>query len=120
MKTKHHVGKGKPVTFKEFPYAGEDPRLSPGGQLKGIRTPPKQMNPWVPITDIASLKRLSKLIEELGECSAAAARCIAQGVDGKEPVTGKVNRLWLTEEIADVLALIDKSIEFLQAGSRLH
>lgn len=62
------------------------------------------LNPWHPITDSVDLKHLSKFCEELGECTAATARCIAQGIDEVEPVTGKPNRKWLEDEIADVLA----------------
>lgn len=65
------------------------------------------MNPWHPITDSVDLKHLGKLSEELGELQAAVARCIIQGIDEREPVTGKVNRDWLTEEIADVQANLD-------------
>lgn len=64
------------------------------------------MNPWHPITNKVDLKHLGKLGEELGECSAAVSRCIIQGIDAAEPVTGKVNRDWLEDEIADVLANI--------------
>jgi len=62
------------------------------------------MNPWNPITDPRTLRILGKLGEELGECSAATSRCIIQGLDECEPTTGKVNRRWLEEEIADVKA----------------
>jgi NTP pyrophosphatase (non-canonical NTP hydrolase) len=64
------------------------------------------MNPWHPMTDARDLKTLGKLGEELGECSAAVARCIIQGINEAEPVTGKVNKVWLEEEIADVLTSI--------------
>jgi hypothetical protein len=60
--------------------------------------------PWIPISDPVDLKHLGKLGEELNECGAATSRCIIQGLDGLEPVTGKPNRLWLQDEIADVLA----------------
>ena len=62
------------------------------------------MNPWHPITDSVDLKHLGKLGEELNECGAAVSRCIIQGIDEAEPVTGKVNREWLEDEIADVMA----------------
>jgi NTP pyrophosphatase (non-canonical NTP hydrolase) len=62
------------------------------------------LNPWHPITDAVDLKHLGKLGEELGECSAAVSRVIIQGLDEKEPVTGKPNREWLEDEIADVMA----------------
>lgn len=60
-------------------------------------------NPWHPTTNTVDLKHLGKLIEELTECSSAAARCIIQGIDECEPSTGETNRDWLTKEIADVL-----------------
>lgn len=62
------------------------------------------MNPWHPITDPVDLKHLGKLGEELGECQAAVSRCIIQGLLSTEPVTGKLNKEWLEEELADVLA----------------
>lgn len=65
------------------------------------------MNPWHPMKRPIDLKHLGKFAEELGECSSAVARCIIQGIDEKEPVTGKKNRYWLEEEIADVLANIN-------------
>jgi hypothetical protein len=68
-------------------------------------------SPWHPITNPKHLKCLGKLGEELGECSAATNRCIIQGIDEVEPVTKKQNRLWLEEEIADVLVNIDRVME---------
>lgn len=62
------------------------------------------MNPWLPMTRPIDLKHLGKLGEELGEASAAVARCIIQGIGEREPVTGKPNREWLEDELADVLA----------------
>lgn len=69
-----------------------DPKTSP------------RLNPWHPMTDSVDLKHLGKLAEETGELSAAVSRCIIQGIDEAEPVTGKVNREWLEDEIADVMA----------------
>lgn len=69
------------------------------------------ISPWVPMTDPTDLKTLGKFNEELGECSSAASRCLIQGIDECEPVTGKPNRRWLQEEIADVMAGIVLSIE---------
>ncbi len=60
------------------------------------------VNPWVPMTNLLDLKHIGKLIEELGECVSAAARCQIQGIDEREPTTGKLNREWLEDEIADV------------------
>jgi hypothetical protein len=76
------------------------------------------LNPWVPMTRPIDLKHLGKLGEELNECGAAVMRCIIQGIDEAEPVTGKVNRKWLEDEAADVLANIDLVIEHfgLDAG----
>jgi len=68
-------------------------------------------SPWHPMTDPVALKTLGKFGEELNECGAAVSRCIIQGVDEAEPVTGKVNRDWLEDEIADVLANAQLAIE---------
>ena len=64
----------------------------------------RDASPWHPITDAVDLKHLGKFAEELGECTAAVSRCIIQGVDECEPVTGKSNHEWLEDEIADVIA----------------
>lgn len=63
-----------------------------------------KMNPWVPMSDPCDLKHIGKLIEELGEAISAAARCQIQGIDEREPVTGKLNKEWLEDELADVMA----------------
>lgn len=73
-----------------------------------------ELNPWHPITNALDLKYLGKLGEELGECSAAVSRCIIQGIDGEEPMTGVPNRVWLENEIADVLANIDLVAEHFE------
>lgn len=62
------------------------------------------VNPWHPITDRVDLKHLGKFSEECGEAISATARCIIQGMDEKDPRTGVVNRDWLQDEIADVIA----------------
>lgn len=56
--------------------------------------------------DVVDKAHLLKAIEELNECSAAAARCLMQGIDEREPVAGKLNRQWLQDEIADVYATL--------------
>lgn len=68
-------------------------------------------NPWIPESSPIRLKHLGKLGEELSECGAAVSRCIVQGIDEAEPVTGKINRRWLEEEIADVYANAELVIE---------
>lgn len=67
----------------------------------------RDASPWHPITDAVDLKHLGKLGEEANELGSAVARCIIQGVDEAEPVTGKLNRHWLEDEIADVLANVE-------------
>jgi NTP pyrophosphatase (non-canonical NTP hydrolase) len=71
-------------------------------------------NPWHPITDKTDLKHLGKLAEECGELIGAICRCIIQGIDEKEPKTGKVNRRWLEDELADVQAGINLLQEHLE------
>lgn len=75
------------------------------------------INPWVPMTEPIDLKHIGKLIEELGECISAAARCQIQGIDEVHPVTGKSNREWLEEEIADVNANIELVCKHFQLDS---
>lgn len=70
-----------------------------------------KLNPWHPIKNSIDLKHLGKLAEEVNELGAAIARCIIQGVDECEPVTKKPNKVWLEQEIADVLAGINLTIE---------
>ena len=61
-------------------------------------------SPWNPETSQHRLAVLGKLAEEGSEVATAATRCIIQGIDEREPVTGKLNREWLEDEIADILA----------------
>lgn len=63
-------------------------------------------NPWHPMTTPIDLKHLGKLGEECNELGASVSRCIIQGIGENEPVTGKPNREWLEDEIADVTANI--------------
>ncbi len=60
------------------------------------------------------LKHLGKLSEELGEAISATSRCIIQGIDEREPITGKPNKQWLEDELADVLANIELVAEHFQ------
>lgn len=61
-------------------------------------------SPWQPEQDKVRLAALGKLGEELAECMAIVSRCIIQGIDEREPVTGALNRTELEKEIADVAA----------------
>lgn len=62
----------------------------------------RDASPWRAEPDPVKLAILGKFAEELGELTAAVARCIIQGVDGVHPVTGKPNIDWLFEEMVDV------------------
>lgn len=75
------------------------------------------LNPWMPTTNQLRLAVLGKLCEELGECTAAASRCIIQGINESEPTTGKPNKEWLSQEIGDVIASIEVAIEELDLDS---
>lgn len=63
-------------------------------------------NPWHPMSDPVDLKHMGKFAEEVNELGSAIARCLIQGIDECHPETGKVNREWLEDEIADVIANI--------------
>jgi hypothetical protein len=69
------------------------------------------LNPWRPMSRPIDLKHIGKLGEEANELGSAVSRCIIQGIDECEPVTGKPNRVWLRDEIADVLANIELCVE---------
>lgn len=73
--------------------------------------PASDLNPWQPMRDKRDKKTIGKLGEEASELVSAICRCMIQGIDGKEPVSGKVNRAWLEEEIADVKASIELTEE---------
>lgn len=64
----------------------------------------EKLNPWHPMTDPVDLKHMGKLLEELNEAGSATARCLIQGINEVEPTTKKLNKLWLEEEMADVIA----------------
>lgn len=64
------------------------------------------ISPWLPEQDRIRLAVLGKLIEELNEMSARAARCIIHGLDETDPDTGRLNRDELAREAADVKACL--------------
>lgn len=68
---------------------------------------------WQPITNKHDLAVLGKLGEEASELGSALFRCVIQGIDEAEPRTLKVNRRWVEDEIADVLAMTDIAIRRL-------
>ena len=74
------------------------------------------VNPWHPMNDPVDLKHMGKMLEELGELVAASARALIQGIDECEPTTGKCNRDWVSEEMADVLA----NIALVESRFSLH
>lgn len=72
---------------------------------------------WIPTTDLMQLRRFGKMLEELGELTEVASRCIIQGIDELDPSTQRMNRVRLTDEIADVYAQLDETIEALELNS---
>lgn len=68
---------------------------------------------WRQEPDEPTLLMIGKLAEEAGELAARAARCIIQGLDAKDPDTGRTNREELEREIADVRGLGDLAIDRL-------
>lgn len=69
-----------------------------------------EMSKWVPTTDLMMLRRMGKLLEEMHELGAVAARCIIQGIDEVDPGSGVVNRERLWREVADVYAQLDETV----------
>ena len=72
-----------------------------------------KMSRWVPISDPRVLRRLGKLLEELGELVAACGRAIIQGLDGIDPASGETNTLRISKETADVMAQISCTVNAL-------
>lgn len=52
---------------------------------------------------VGSQARLLSFGRKLGVAAAAVSRCTIQGIDECEPVSGKLNREWLHEALADVI-----------------
>lgn len=69
------------------------------------------VSPWVPEQDVRKQKVLGKGVEEAGEYTSAVARCFIQGINESEPTTGKPNKRWLEEELADVVATSQHIVE---------
>jgi hypothetical protein len=67
----------------------------------------RDADPWHPMADAVDVKTIGKFLEELGETVSAAARALIQGIDECEPVTGKPNRKWLEDELADLRTNMD-------------
>lgn len=66
---------------------------------------------WKPEADVIIHQALGKACEEATELASILARCLIQGLDQSEPVTGKPNRQALFEEIAD----LDAAVQWLRA-----
>jgi NTP pyrophosphatase (non-canonical NTP hydrolase) len=66
---------------------------------------------WIPISDPQALAALGKLAEEVNELGSVIARTIIQGLDGKDPTSGKLNIDALRDEIADVRGLAQLVVE---------
>lgn len=65
---------------------------------------------WTPTTDLMTLRRAGKFVEEGGEAMAVVARLIIQGIDEVDPSSGKTNRQRLMDELADLQAQIGCSV----------
>lgn len=61
---------------------------------------------WKPETDVILHQALGKCAEECAELSQALARCLIQGFHEAEPITHKLNRTHLFEEVADLKAAL--------------
>lgn len=83
----------KPLTFKEEPYAGENP-------------PNEIAHPWMPEPNLTTHQLIGKLGEEASELSRICCRILIQGLAQSDPGTGKPNDRALIEEISDVNALM--------------
>ncbi len=78
----------------------------------------KLISPWVPMKSAVDKKHIGKLLEELGEGTAAASRCLIQGISAKEPITGKLNKEWLEDKLADIIANIELNVEHFKLNKK--
>lgn len=60
---------------------------------------------------------MGKTGEELAELSSVCSRVLIQGIDAIDPNSGKSNRSRLEEEIADVYAQLDETVQVLNLGT---
>jgi phage terminase Nu1 subunit (DNA packaging protein) len=65
---------------------------------------------WKPEPDVLIHQALGKACEEASELANILARCLIQGLNESEPVSGKRNRQALFEEIAD----LDAAVQWLR------
>lgn len=65
---------------------------------------------WKPEPDVVIHQALGKACEEASELANILARCLIQGLDQSEPVSGKPNRKALSDEIAD----LDAAVQWLR------
>lgn len=75
------------------------------------------MSKWMPETNPSILRRIGKTDEEIHELGKVLARIIIQGMAGVDPSTGVPNRAALTDEIADVYAQLDETVEMFELDS---
>ncbi|KPF47094.1 hypothetical protein [Rhizobium sp. AAP43] len=75
---------------------------------------------WLPERDTVTHQALGKAAEECGELTQILARCIIQGIEGRDPKTGQPNRERLAEELADVDAAISWLFELLDLDIETH
>ena len=81
----------------------------------------KTVSPWQPETNPLRLAVLGKLAEELSEAAAIVSRCMIQGIDEFEPVTGVLNLDALRNEIADVFATSEIAIDYFDLNrQKIH
>lgn len=68
---------------------------------------------WTLTTDPVTVRRMGKTGEECAELLAVTTRIAIQGIDEIDPSSGKTNRQRLTEEVGDVYAQLDATVESL-------
>ncbi len=70
------------------------------------------MQRWIPDDNPHQARRIGKTLEECGELSAVLARISIQGASAIDPASGKTNLRRLMEEMADVQAQIELTMQF--------
>lgn len=78
------------------------------------------ISPWMPEQNRIRLAVLGKLAEECNELGARCARATIQGLDERDPATGRTNREEIARKIADVLACIQTAEDRLDVFINLE
>ena len=110
-KVVRYMGKPRSVETMVDMHASEPRSKAVRATDEDLETERQRMSPWVPMDNKLDLAVLGKLGEETGELVKILFRTIIQGLQERDPETGKINIHEVQNEIADVKAAGDTAIQ---------